>query len=138
LHKPLPHQPLPSTGQLHDGIRPSTHIPHADERQQLYDHYRHLHAHPELSMQEHRTADYLQARLEAPRVENVRCGGTGAVGILRTGDRPVVAFRADSPDIRPMNHSPHFTPALEAALDTRVAAAPAALTQWLNPSRHSA
>ncbi|WP_102160404.1 amidohydrolase [Zhihengliuella halotolerans] len=58
--------------------------------------YRHLHAHPELSMQEHATADFIAAELDALGVENFRCGGTGVVGILRNGEGPVVAFRADT------------------------------------------
>jgi amidohydrolase len=57
--------------------------------------YRHLHAHPELSMQEHRTAAFLQERLHELGIENFRCSGTGVVGIMRNGNGPVVAFRAD-------------------------------------------
>ncbi|MEU3021016.1 amidohydrolase [Nocardiopsis sp. NPDC007018] len=58
--------------------------------------YRHLHAHPELSMREHATADFVAAELDDLGVENFRCGGTGVVGVVRNGDGPVVAFRADT------------------------------------------
>ncbi|WP_196837191.1 amidohydrolase [Zhihengliuella flava] len=64
--------------------------------EQLLGVYRHLHAHPELSMQEHATADFIAAELDSFGVENFRCGGTGVVGILREGEGPVVAFRADT------------------------------------------
>ncbi|GAB3551801.1 M20 family metallopeptidase [Arthrobacter tumbae] len=65
------------------------------QRAEMHDLYRHLHAHPELSMQEHRTSALIQAELEKAGIEAFRCGGTGVVGILRNGDGPVVAFRAD-------------------------------------------
>ncbi|MGZ0153616.1 amidohydrolase [Kribbella sp. WER1] len=60
------------------------------------DFYRDLHAHPELSHQERRTATNVAARLRATGCdvhENV--GGTGVVGILRNGDGPAVLLRAD-------------------------------------------
>ena len=58
--------------------------------------YRELHAAPELSMQEHATAQRLEAFLDELDIEHFRCGGTGVVGILRNGDGPTVAFRADT------------------------------------------
>ncbi|WP_051441966.1 amidohydrolase [Arthrobacter sp. H14] len=64
--------------------------------QKMHDLYRQLHANPELSMQEHRTAEIITERLEALGVENFSCGGTGVVGILRNGEGPVVGFRADT------------------------------------------
>lgn len=68
----------------------------ADELADLTSTYRHLHRHPELSMQEHATADYVATRLDDLGVENFRCGGTGVVGVVRNGDGPTVAFRADT------------------------------------------
>jgi len=58
--------------------------------------YRALHAHPELSHQEHRTAAAVAERLRAAGCE-VRegVGGTGVVGVLRNGDGPAVLLRAD-------------------------------------------
>ncbi|MEC3956770.1 amidohydrolase [Nocardia sp. CDC153] len=59
--------------------------------------YRQLHAHPELSGQEHATASLAAAELRAMPgwevTENV--GGTGVVGVLRNGPGPVVWLRAD-------------------------------------------
>jgi amidohydrolase len=62
---------------------------------QMHDLYRHLHANPELSMQEHRTAGLIAERLLAMGADTFSCGGTGVVGILRNGEGPVVGFRAD-------------------------------------------
>lgn len=62
----------------------------------LHELYRHLHSHPELSMQEFATATLIEEQLDGLGIEHFRCGGTGVVGILRNGDGPVVAFRADS------------------------------------------
>nr|WP_236558186.1 amidohydrolase [Citricoccus sp. K5] len=58
--------------------------------------YRHLHANPELSMQEHATAAFIEAHLDTLGIEHFRCGGTGVVGVLRNGEGPVVGFRADT------------------------------------------
>lgn len=63
---------------------------------ELFETYKHLHAHPELSMQEHKTADYLAERLSHLGLEVTRCGGTGVVGVLRNGDGPIVGMRADT------------------------------------------
>lgn len=68
----------------------------AEEHQQLHQFYKTLHAHPELSMQEHRTAERIEAELEAMGVENFRCAGTGVVAVVGNGEGPVVALRADT------------------------------------------
>jgi hippurate hydrolase len=69
----------------------------SDELQQdLHDLYRRLHAAPELSMQEHRTAELITERMQAIGCETFVCGGTGVVAVLRNGDGPVVGFRADT------------------------------------------
>jgi amidohydrolase len=58
--------------------------------------YRDVHAHPELSMQEHRTAEIAAARLADVGYEVTRgVGGTGVVGVLANGDGPTVMLRAD-------------------------------------------
>src|SRR5919202_1760435 len=58
--------------------------------------YRDVHAHPELSMQEHRTADRAAERLDgAGYAVTTGVGGTGVVGLLRNGDGPTVMLRAD-------------------------------------------
>jgi amidohydrolase len=62
----------------------------------LHELYRDLHAHPELSGQEHRTAGVVADRLAALGVEVTEgVGGTGVVGVLRNGDGPTVLLRAD-------------------------------------------
>jgi hippurate hydrolase len=58
--------------------------------------YRDLHAHPELSYAEHRTAGIVAERLTALGLEVLTgVGVTGVVGVLRNGDGPVVLLRAD-------------------------------------------
>lgn len=58
--------------------------------------YRDLHAHPELSMRETRTAGEVARRLERYGWEVTRqVGRTGVVGVLRNGEGPTVALRAD-------------------------------------------
>jgi amidohydrolase len=58
--------------------------------------YRDLHAHPELSHQERRTASTVAARLSEAGCEvHEGVGGTGVVGVLRNGEGPTVLLRAD-------------------------------------------
>jgi amidohydrolase len=58
--------------------------------------YTDVHAHPELSMQETRTAALAAERLRASGYEvTTGVGKTGVVGILRNGDGPTVMLRAD-------------------------------------------
>src|SRR5512142_1764812 len=58
--------------------------------------YTDLHAHPELSMQEKRTAGIAAGRLrEAGFDVTPGIGTTGVVGLLRNGDGPTVMLRAD-------------------------------------------
>src|SRR3954468_12698690 len=58
--------------------------------------YRDVHAHPELSMQERRTAAKAAGRLQTAGYEvTTGVGGTGVVGLLRNGDGPAVMLRAD-------------------------------------------
>src|SRR3954451_8656039 len=58
--------------------------------------YRDVHAHSELSMQEHRTAAKAAERLEAVGYAvTPGVGGTGVVGLLANGDGPTVMLRAD-------------------------------------------
>jgi amidohydrolase len=72
----------------------TTEIP-AELRDDLHELYRGLHAAPELSMREHRTAALIQQRMSALGWETDTVGGTGVVAVLRNGDGPVVGFRAD-------------------------------------------
>src|SRR4029077_20844611 len=58
--------------------------------------YKDIHSHPELSMQENRTAGIAAERLRAAGYEvTTAVGKTGVVGVLRNGDGPTVMLRAD-------------------------------------------
>lgn len=58
--------------------------------------FKHLHANPELSMQEFQTSDRLAKELEQLGFSVTRnIGKTGLVGTLRNGDGPVLLIRAD-------------------------------------------
>lgn len=58
--------------------------------------YKDIHSHPELSMQETRTAGLAADRLRAVGYEVATgVGKTGVVGLLHNGDGPVVMLRAD-------------------------------------------
>jgi hippurate hydrolase len=58
--------------------------------------YTDIHSHPELSMQETRTAGIAADRLRAAGYEvTTGVGKTGVVGLLRNGNGPVVMLRAD-------------------------------------------
>jgi hippurate hydrolase len=63
---------------------------------ELEDVYRDIHAHPELSMQEQRTAGIAATRLQAAGYDvTTGVGGTGVVGLLGNGEGPTVMLRAD-------------------------------------------
>jgi hippurate hydrolase len=58
--------------------------------------YKDIHSHPELSMQENRTAGIAADRLRAAGYEVTSgVGKTGVVGVLRNGDGPTIMLRAD-------------------------------------------
>src|SRR5690348_18367304 len=58
--------------------------------------YKDIHAHPELSMQETRTAGIAANRLRAAGFEvTTGVGKTGVVGLLRNGNGPTIMLRAD-------------------------------------------
>jgi len=58
--------------------------------------YKDIHAHPELSMQETRTAGIAADRLRAAGYEvTTEVGKTGVVGLLRNGEGPSIMLRAD-------------------------------------------
>jgi amidohydrolase len=58
--------------------------------------YKDIHAHPELSMHETRTASLAAERLRSAGYEvTTGVGKTGVVGLLRNGDGPTVMLRAD-------------------------------------------
>lgn len=57
--------------------------------------YEEAHAFPELSHAEHRTTEQIERALDVLGVEHFRVSATGTVGVVRNGEGPVVAFRAD-------------------------------------------
>lgn len=58
--------------------------------------YKDIHSHPELSMQEHRTAGVAADHLRSVGYEvTTGVGKTGVVGLLRNGEGPIVMLRAD-------------------------------------------
>ena len=67
---------------------------------------RDLHAHPELGLEEHRTADLVAAKLAEWGIEVHRgVGGTGVVGVLRSGNgEDAIGLRADM-DALPMHEA---------------------------------
>lgn len=67
--------------------------------------YKDIHAHPELSMQEHRTSGLVADHLRAAGYEvTAGIGKTGVVGLLRNGDGPTIMLRADM-DALPVRES---------------------------------
>src|SRR5690242_16570614 len=85
-------------------VRPATGVPAMDKVLDALDGllpelerlYADLHAHPELSLQETRTAGIAAERLRAAGFEVATgIGGTGVVGVLRNGAGPTVMLRAD-------------------------------------------
>ena len=68
--------------------------------------YKDVHAHPELSMRETRTAGIAADRLKAAGYDvTTGVGKTGVVGLLRNGDGPTVMLRADM-DALPVKEAP--------------------------------
>src|SRR5690625_6643195 len=67
-----------------------------ESRDTMHDLYKAFHAHPDLSMQEHHTAERIENELNELGIEYFRCGGTGVIALLRNGEGPTVAFRADT------------------------------------------
>ena len=68
----------------------------AADMPELMELYRDLHANPELSFEEHRTAAKLAERMRALGFEVTEgVGKTGVVSVMKNGDGPVVMLRAD-------------------------------------------
>jgi len=79
---------------MEDGIM--LHISESEENE-LKDIKRYLHQHPEISMKEYKTTEFLKEKLISLGIELQDMGmDTGVVGILRTGKSgPMVGLRAD-------------------------------------------
>ena len=68
----------------------------AEDMPALMELYRDLHAHPELSFEEHKTAAKLAVRMRKLGFEvTEKVGRTGVVSVMRNGDGPTVLLRAD-------------------------------------------
>jgi hippurate hydrolase len=81
--------------------------------------YKDVHAHPELSMQETRTAGLAADRLRAAGYEvTMGVGKTGVVGLLHNGDGPTVMLRADM-DALPIQEATGLPYASEATATDR-------------------
>jgi amidohydrolase len=76
---------------------PETAIDRARRYQdELTEFRRDIHAHPELGLEEHRTAERVASKLAEWGIEVHRgIGKTGVVGVLRNGDGPSIGLRAD-------------------------------------------
>ncbi|HKS38477.1 MAG TPA: amidohydrolase [Verrucomicrobiae bacterium] len=62
----------------------------------LFDLYKHLHAHPELSFKEEQTAGRVAGELRSLGFDvTVKVGGHGLVGVLKNGSGPAVLVRTD-------------------------------------------
>jgi amidohydrolase len=67
-----------------------------DETPALVALYKHLHAHPELAMQEEKTAARLAKEMRAAGFDVAeKVGGTGVVAVLKNGAGPTILVRAD-------------------------------------------
>src|SRR6478752_5550612 len=80
-----------------DGKKPTKILVYLDKMlPELEALYKDIHSHPELSMQETRTAGIAADHLRASGFAvTTGVGKTGVVGILRNGDGPTVMLRAD-------------------------------------------
>ena len=68
----------------------------ADEYVSLEKLYKHLHTHPELSLQEAQSAARVAKELRAAGFEvTEKVGGYGVVGVLKNGDGPTILVRTD-------------------------------------------
>ena len=62
----------------------------------LFELYRHLHTHPELSLHEEKTSERVAEELKQAGLEvTAGVGGYGVVGVLRNGNGPTVLVRTD-------------------------------------------
>jgi hippurate hydrolase len=83
-----------SAKQMHSSEKPPEGL--RDLLPELEDLYKDIHAHPELSLQETRTAGLAAERLRAAGYDvTTGVGKTGVVGLLRNGAGPTVMLRAD-------------------------------------------
>ena len=83
-------------GQGSAAARERVHERVQQEYASLFELYKHLHAHPELSLHEEKTGERLAEELRKAGYETTsRLGGYGVVGVLRNGAGPTVLVRSD-------------------------------------------
>jgi metal-dependent amidase/aminoacylase/carboxypeptidase family protein len=97
--------------------------------------YKDIHSHPELSMQEDRTAGIAADRLRAAGYEaTTRVGQTGVVGLLRNRDETyATAKKAGTIADLLTNHNPRFAPVIHPTSEAGVQAMVVASQAWLSP-----
>src|SRR5919199_1692691 len=96
---------MPAAAKAHAPAQGALPGPSDDLLAELEGAYKDIHAHPELSMQERRTAGVAAAWLRQQGYEATEgVGGTGVVGLLRNGDGATVLMRADM-DALPIQES---------------------------------
>lgn len=66
-----------------------------DELKFVIEHRRHLHQHPELSLEEHKTTDYIIAVLEEIGLSHYKVLDTGVIAYLDGNSETTLGFRAD-------------------------------------------
>lgn len=66
-----------------------------DELEFVTEHRRHLHQHPELSLEEHKTTDYIIAVLEEIGLSHYKVLDTGVIAYLEGNSETTLGFRAD-------------------------------------------
>ena len=82
----------------------------AEQKEELTEWRRDLHAHPELGFEEHRTADFIAAKLEAMGIETHRgMAKTGVIGVIKGqgSSGKMIGLRADM-DALPMDEENDF------------------------------
>jgi hippurate hydrolase len=96
---------MTSEAATHGVLQSTLPSPSDDVLAELEEKYKDIHAHPELSMQEQRTAGIAAAWLREQGYEVTEgVGGTGVVGLLRNKDGATVLLRADM-DALPIKES---------------------------------
>lgn len=68
---------------------------YTDELKFVTEHRRHLHQHPELSLEEHKTTDYIIAVLEEIGLSHYKVLDTGVIAYLDGNSETTLGFRAD-------------------------------------------
>src|SRR3954468_5699180 len=83
-------------GQEHSAVEAKISSRLQQDYPQLFEMYKHLHTHPELSLHEEKTSERVAAELKLAGFEvTTNVGGYGVVGVLKNGAGPTVLVRTD-------------------------------------------